>query len=139
MFLAWQHERDGLVMRVEQKEERLIANRLAFEAQDIARVAAEKHSQTAHKRRSPFRIAHLVTTGIEPHHVLYLGAANSSALQKLRSAKDRMILTQFDQPPGEFDQSVLFFIPLPVEPADVIVLAIRVVVPFLGSAEFISA
>src|SRR5205823_6880920 len=90
MFLARQNERERLEMRVDQKEESLVADRLALEIQDVDRVAAQQHFDGAHGRRRPFFIGHFVAAGIEPHHVPDLRAANPAALKKFRPAKNRM-------------------------------------------------
>ena len=51
VFLARQHESDRLKMRVDQKQERLIADRFAFETEHVDGIAAQKHSDAAHKGR----------------------------------------------------------------------------------------
>mgnify|MGYP003694582169 CR=1 FL=1 len=45
-------------------------------------------------------VAHFVTTGIEPHHVLDLAAANAAALEKFRTAKNRMLAPELQSGAG---------------------------------------
>ena len=61
-------------------------------------------------------------------------------MEKFRAAKNRMFVPELDQPPGELEERLLLFVPfLPIEPAELIVLAIGVVVAVLGPAEFVAA
>src|SRR5439155_10601821 len=72
MFFAGQDKRDQLIVRVDQEQKSLIANRFTFKAEYVDRIAAQEHSETARKRRRPIFIAHLVAAWVEPHHVLDL-------------------------------------------------------------------
>src|SRR6202035_3594612 len=45
---------------------------------------------------------------------------------------------QLNQFSGELEQSILWLAPLPVQPADLVVLTISVVVPLLGAAELVA-
>src|SRR5260370_12050388 len=87
----------------------------------------------------PFFLAHLVTTRIEPHHIPNFRTSNPPALEKFRTAKDRMIFPELNQSSGESKQLILLFIALPIEPTNLIVLAISVIVSVLRSAPFVAA
>ncbi len=51
-----------------------------------------------------------------------------------------MLVPELNQPPGKLEERLLLFVPfLPMKPADLIVLAIGVVVAVLGPAEFVAA
>ena len=50
-----------------------------------------------------------------------------------------MILSQLNQLPRELQELILFFIALPIEPTDLVVLAIRVVVAVLRPAPLVAA
>ena len=67
-------------MCIQQDEERFVVNRFTFEVQDIAGVAAKQHSEAAHERRSPLLLAHFVSAGIKPHHILDFGSSYPSSL-----------------------------------------------------------
>ena len=69
MFLSGQTKRDQLVMGVNQEEECVVANWFAFEIEHVHRVAAQQHAETTNERGCPFFFAHLITAGIEPHHI----------------------------------------------------------------------
>jgi hypothetical protein len=49
-----------------------------------------------------------------------------------------MLASELNQFLGELEQPVLFFTPLPVQPADLVVLTIGVVISFLCPAEFVA-
>src|SRR6476659_8716949 len=114
-------------MRVDQEQEGIVANRLAFKTLDIDRVAAQEHPETADKGRIPLLVAHLIAAWIEPHHVANLRTADPPTLEKFRPSKNRMLAPKLDEAPGEFEERFLFVVMFPVEPADLVILAIGVV------------
>ena len=87
----------------------------------------------------PFFLAHFVTTRIEPHHIPDFRTSNPPALEKFRTAKDRVISPELNQFLGESKQLILLFIAHPIKPTDLIVLAISVIVSVLCSAPFVAA
>src|SRR5437764_4680761 len=104
MFLAGKKERDRLIVSIEEEKESIVANGFAAEVRDINSVTTQHHSEATHKRRGPFLVAHFVATGIKPHHVFDISAADSAALEKFRPAKHRVISPQSDQTPGKLEQ-----------------------------------
>ena len=116
------------MMSINKKQERFITDRLPLKIHDVLGVPAQKHSETTHKRRRPFFIAHFFAAGIEPHDVLYLGTADPPAPEKFRPPENRMVASEANQVFGEFEQLILFFIALPIEPADLVVLTVGVVI-----------
>src|SRR5215212_699973 len=125
------------MVSVNQKQKCVIANRFAFKVRNVGGVAAQQHPKTANKRRRPFFLAHLVAPGVEPHHILDLGAANPPPLQKFRPAENRVIFSQLDQATSELEKTIAMFVTFPAEPADLIILTIRIVVSVLRTAEFV--
>src|SRR5207247_10254022 len=104
---------------------------LTFEIEDIGRIAAQQHAETAHERRCPFCLGHLVTAGSKPHHITNVGAGNAATFQKLRAPKNWMLFSQLDQFSRELKKVILLIVTMPVEPADLVILAISVVVAVL--------
>src|SRR5205814_1958438 len=90
MLLAWEHERNRFVMRINQEQKCYVTNQLAFNIDNIIGVTAQKHSQTTHQGRGPFLVTHFFATGIEPHHVLDLRISNPAPAKKFRPPKHRM-------------------------------------------------
>src|SRR5689334_15748259 len=118
-------------MRIDQKEKRLIPHRFPLEGKNINRIAAQKHAETSNERRCPLFVAHLVSTRIEPHHIFNFSSTNSTTLQEFRAPKYRMFAPKLNQSAGEFEQLVLLIISVPVEPADLVVLAVGIIVSAL--------
>src|SRR3984893_9664375 len=97
VFFARRQKRDRFVVRVDQQNKSIVAERLSPRINDIAGVTADKHSKATHEWRRPFLVAHLIAARIEPHHVLNFRSANAFALKKFRPAKNGMLLTKFDE------------------------------------------
>src|SRR5207248_4834733 len=84
-------------------------------------------------------LGHFVATGIEPHHVFDLASANAPALEEFGTPKNRMLVPELNQPPDKLGECLLLLVSfLPIKPADLVVLAIGVVVAVLGPAEFVA-
>src|SRR5207248_892257 len=64
---------------------------------------------------------------------------DTPALKKLRSPEHRMFPAQPNQFFGKAEELLLFLIAIPVEPADLVVLTIGVVIPCLSPPKFITA
>jgi len=130
IFLAREQERNRFIMRVDEKKKRIVANLFAVLVDQIIRVTANQHSQTTPKWRGPLFQSHFVAAGIEPHRIVDLAAGHRLALEKFRPPKDRVLPPQLNQLPGKLEQAFLFSVPLPVEPTNLVVLAIPLLFPF---------
>src|SRR5947208_16923739 len=97
VLLPRQDKGDRLKVRVDKKQKCLVADRIALKTEHVDRISAQKHSETAHKGRGPFFVAHFVAARIKPHHVFDLRAADSPALEKFRAPENRMITPEPDQ------------------------------------------
>src|SRR5262249_11726867 len=73
------------------------------------------------------------------HDIANLATGDVFTLKKFRSPKNRVLAPHLNQFAGELKQTFLFFVPLPVQPTDLIVLTIGVVVSLLRSAELVAA
>src|SRR5262245_52012569 len=139
MLLAGKHKRDWFVMGVKQQEKCVVADWFTFKTKNIDCIATEKHADTANEWRSPFFVAHLAAARIEPHHIANLGAAYPAALKKFRPAKDGMRVAKRKQLSRKLQKPILLFAARPIEPADLVILAISIVVAVLRSSPLISA
>ena len=77
--------------------------------------------------------------GTEERNVLDVRAANRPADEKLAALKDRLGHPDEDQLFGEFQELLLAFVEVPVEPGELVVLAVGVVVPLLAMAQLVAA
>src|ERR1051325_1576972 len=104
-------------MRVDQKQESIVANGLTLESHYVDGIAAQHHSEATRERQAPVFFAHFVAAGVEPHHIFDLAAANASALKKFRAPKNRMFMPELNKLPGKLEERLLFLIRvLPIEP-----------------------
>src|SRR5882724_1443882 len=138
ILLAGKHKRYRFIMGINQQQKRVVANWFAFKINNIDRVATEQHSDTANERRRPFFVAHLAPAGIEPHHIPNLRAAYPAALKEFWTAKYRMRLAKPDQLSREIQKLLLLFIVPPIEPGDLVVLTISVVIALLRSSPLVA-
>src|SRR5215475_10269850 len=105
----------------------------------MTRVATRELPNTSNEERRPFFVAHFAAAGIEPHHVANLRSADTPTLKEFRSAKDGMRIAKSNELAGELKKLILLFILRPVEPTDLVVLAISVVIAVLRSSPLVSA
>src|SRR5579864_1381183 len=124
MFRSWKQKRDPFEVRIDQNEKCFVSHRLAFEIHDVDRIAAQKHAETTHKRRRPFVVAHFAATRRKPHHIFDLASPNPATLEKFRTSKDRMIFAELNQATGKLKELTISAVP--IEPTDLVVLAISV-------------
>src|SRR6266542_931320 len=139
MFLSRENEWDRLKMRINQQHECVVTDWFTFKTNDIDRIATQQHSNTANKRRRPFFLAHLGAAGIKPHHISNLRSAYPATAEKFWAAKYRVRLAKPNQPSRELQKLVLLFVACPIEPADLVVLAISIVIALLRSSPLVSA
>ena len=81
--------------------------------------------------RLPFLIGHLHALVVEPHQV---GRRLGAPAEPGAPAKQRVCPAQRDQPTGELEQLAPSRVQIPIEPADLVVLAVGVVVAALRAA-----
>src|ERR1700693_1703173 len=75
MFFARKQKRGLFVVRVDQQNKSLVAERLSPLVNDVAGVTADEHSKATHEWRSPFLVAHFISARIEPHYVFCFSSA----------------------------------------------------------------
>src|SRR5712671_4966007 len=101
-------------------------------------LSSEKHSQAASGRITPFVLSHLIATEIEPEHVFYVCALDGTPLKKTPAPEYRMPLAKSHHPLDKGQQVTICRLQIPIQPTDLIVLAIGIVVSLLGMTDRIS-
>jgi hypothetical protein len=101
-------------------------------------VAREADCEAADVMHVPGLVRHLLSGGLKPRDVLHAGAANRPALEELPPLKNGLCLPDPDGALHEIEERLLLRGEIPVEPRQVVVLAVRVVVSVLGVAEFVA-
>src|SRR4029078_5258584 len=87
----------------------------------------------------PIVFGHFLPVRAKPRQILDVGAIDAGALKELPATKDRMGRTQHNQRAGEGEERLLLTRDVPIEPADLIVLAVGVVFPLLRPPNFIAS
>ena len=100
--------------------------------------SVQKHAETAGEFVVPGLGRHLRSVRVDPGYILDVDVRIYLAGEKPGSAQDRIKMEQRREAPKKLDQRQLLFVQLPVRPADLVVLAIGVVVAVLSAAEFIA-
>src|SRR6266566_2802049 len=93
------------------------------------RLAVQEHADRA-DARAPVVVAHL--SAVRPAPADVDRTADGDALEKAPSPENGVLAPQCDHPPGELKQNLVLM--LPVQPGDLVVLAVGVVVAVLRPA-----
>ena len=100
--------------------------------------AVHQHAKTFHAHVAPFLGFHLGARGVDPGHVLDAQLLVIDASQKPGAPQDRVLVAQCRQLLHKADQRLTLFADIPVDPADLVILAIGVVVALLGSRKLVA-
>src|SRR3954466_14854816 len=92
-----QLERDRLVPRVEQDQERVVAERLAVRSRRGQLLAVQEDTERVRVAARPVALAHLAPVGPEPPDVRQPGPRLGPA-EEVTAVKDRMLPPELDQP-----------------------------------------
>ena len=86
----------------------------------------------------PLLVRHLRAVGTEPRKVLDRGTADASALEEAAALKDGMVQAETDEVGREVEEPASGGPERPVEPGDLVVLAIGVVVAALRAPDLVA-
>src|SRR5262245_28482808 len=98
---------------------------------------ADQHAERARILVVPVAGVHLVTERMAPAHVLVLAIDLPRALEEGVAPQAGRVLAQREQLPDECSEPHAMLGEIPVDPADLVVLAVRVVVAPLRAAELV--
>src|SRR6185503_14407059 len=101
------------------------------------RVAGEAEAETAREAVRPLLVGHLLPVGAEPGEVLDLRALDAAALEEAPPVEDGMGQAEANQPSRELELRLGRTGQRPVDPGQVVVLAVGVVVALLGSPDLV--
>ena len=102
-------------------------------------VSGQHHSEAARERLVPLLVGHLITVGCEPCDVFDAGAPDWSSLEEVAAAEGRVAMAYLDQAANEIEQVLVIRTELPIHPAEVVVLAVGIVVASLRATHFVAA
>ncbi len=123
-------------MSVEDQVEGLIEDAAAGGVNPGDFVAVQEHAQRFRETCAPILVGHLLSVGTKPRQIVYVAAANRFSLEPFAPEKYRMLLSELDDLASELELLAIYRVP--IQPRNLIVLAVRVVVALLGPAEFVA-
>src|SRR5690606_30599740 len=104
----------------------------------VDRVARVVHAKAAGQGRGPFLVGHLPAIGGEPANVLDAATADRAPLKEGAAREHRMLAPQPNELLYEATQSLVVPVQLPVDPGNLVVLAVGVVVAMLRASQLIA-
>src|SRR5260221_380835 len=132
-------EPDGIAVRVDQEDEVRVGDPLAARAGLGDRIPVHADSQGLRISGIPVIAVHLVAGRGEPDYVaLAIAGIARLAAEEPAAPEDGMRPAQRRQGRDELDQVGVLRSSVPVDPGDLVVLAVAVVVALLGSAELVT-
>jgi hypothetical protein len=137
-FERRQQEPNALMMRVEDQEKCISNDRFTKVVHFAECSSHEEDAEAANGRPVPGAVVHLLSARPKPHNVSDGFAADIAPLEKAAPGEDRLLSPEADHVRDKFQKIRFGGIQAPVEPGDLVVLAIGVVIAALRSAEFIA-
>src|SRR5579862_2634884 len=131
-------EGNRLVMRIAEEQKVAVPDRLAAGAAALDRPAGEEHSDAPGEFLVPVVVGHLAAFGGQPDDLLVSFRGHGVGAHVAAAAEDRVLAPQQYHAPREFEELLASSIERPVEPRELVVLAIGVVVALLRATELIT-
>ena len=136
--LAGQLERHLLLGGVQQRQQAVVEQALAALVDGVQGVAAQHERQRGDPGLLPVLGRHLLAVRPQPRQVLGRRVPDVVADQEARPLQDGVAGAQLDQPAREVGERPPPIVQLPVDPRQVVVLAVGVVVAALGAAQLVA-
>src|SRR5690242_9315391 len=130
-------ELERLVVRVEHDVEAVVDDPLAALVHRGDRGSVQEDAERLREAGLPVLVRHLDSRRREPADVADVVPADRAPLKPAAAAEHGVRVAQRDQMAGELEQLLVRV--LPVVPRDLVVLAVRVVVPLLRAADLVAA
>src|SRR5262249_6769318 len=126
-----------LVVGVEEDQERAVDNRLTMRGARAERLPVQEDPEARTVRAVPVALGHLAAAAADPRGV---GGAGGGTVtdEERRAAEDRLLLPRADQPAREPLRPPLALVQVPVDPGELVVLAVRVVVAVLRAGDLVT-
>src|SRR5436305_2763119 len=126
---------EGLVVAVEEDVEGIVHHPFAAGVEAGDGVAVQEHAEGLGEAALPVLLRHQLAVGAEPADVAHAFSTDGLAQEPAAAAEDRVLAPEGDEAGGEVDQVLVRR--LPVEPGDLVVLAVGVVVPPLSAPHLV--
>ena len=132
--LVRQTELNGFVMGIEQQQEAVIGDPLAAVVES-KESAVDEDAQRPSVANFPVLTRHLLARGLEPCAIFDANAMNWAPLEPIATVKHWVGLSQLNDRASEGKEALVHA--RPVQPRDLVVLAICIVVASLSPSEFV--
>ena len=129
---------DRLVLGVQPEQERAVPLLLATRAGGAERVAGDEHADDAQCVVRPVVARHLSAARVEPDQVLGSAVDRRSALEPVPLSQRRVLTTQPERRLGHLVDVEPRVVGTPVDPRDLVVLHVGVVVAALGPSALVT-
>ena len=123
---------------VEQQKDVIVTQRLPTRIRFAEGIASQQHAETSCKVLVPFDDGHLSAGRREPCDVFPRCALRRASLQESTTPEHRVQTSKRQQSTRERQHLLAFVIQMPIDPAQLVVLAIGVVVAVLRAPHFIA-
>src|SRR5262249_25421957 len=123
---------------VQRQEQRVTLDRSPARVGLVGRSSVDQHPEHVVLRIVPVGIGHLVPVGSQPGDV-FDAACRRTAAEEASPAKHGIGSSDLEETDRVAEHLLLAWSELPIEPTDLVVLAVAVVVPPLGAADLVAA
>src|SRR5262245_62092602 len=126
-------------MGIEQQQYGITDNFLTALVYFADEVTGKPYPKAARIPGIPRLFSHLLPRGLEPRDVLNALAMNGPALEEFAALKHRLGTLEMGQRAHEFMPRLLLASELPVEPGQLVILAIGIIVALLTMADLVAS
>ena len=109
-------EREHLIVGIDQNKQRIALDMIAAFIHLVDGISAKEHAQASGVRVVPVLFFHVSAVRPEPAHIPDLRLAHRAAPVESPAHKHRVLPTELDEKPGEFEQFLPATVEFPVNP-----------------------
>jgi hypothetical protein len=134
----WQREGNRFVMGIEEEQDGVTNNRFPTLVHIPDEIAGKPHPKAAGISGMPRVFRHVLARGVKPWDILDPLAINRTAQEKLAALKDRLGAPDLQHGAHKVAEGLLLIGQRPMEPRELIILAIRIIVAALRAPHLVT-
>src|SRR5262245_54119300 len=134
LLLGDEGKGDRFMVSVDEHQEGLTADDLAELVALIDPAADEPHAQAPNVAGAPVYVAHLLSVTPQPVDILDLSATDRPTLEEIPAMENRVLLAELEHVADKVEELERLGVEIPGEPAQLVVLAVSVVIATLRLA-----
>jgi len=131
-------QQQGAGTDVDEQQHRVPANRLALVVGFVGRLPVDQHAEGAGRRVFPVRFRQLLAVGAQPGEIFHAAMVDYLAAEKRAASQHRILLPDREHAPDEIEQALPALVQVPVDPGDLVILAVGVVVALLRPRQLVA-